>query len=213
MTPETRFAKSPNGRIAYQVIGEGPLDLIFRPDPMVNLENMWEEPNLARFLRNLASFSRLICFDHLGYGVSDPIPPAGKQTAAEFAEDFEFVMQAARSERAAVFGHGTVGRTALCSAAWAPERTSALILCDTSPCLSRQPDYPCGMPNVAFDKLIEDVPLVKDGKLLPDRMQKERVDEDDVMEAAARASEGLERLEQVKYAILERTGHITIVPK
>jgi uncharacterized membrane protein YcaP (DUF421 family) len=66
----------------------------------------------------------------------------------------------------------------------------------------------------SFDNLIEDVPLVilRDGKPLRDRMQKERVDEHDILEAA-RAHEGLERLEQIKYAILERTGQITIVPK
>jgi uncharacterized membrane protein YcaP (DUF421 family) len=66
----------------------------------------------------------------------------------------------------------------------------------------------------SFDKLVEDVPLVilKNGEPIRERMRKERVDEDDIMEAA-RASEGLERLDQIKYAILERTGHITIVPK
>ena len=155
MIPETRYAKGPNGRIAYQVIGEGPLDLIFRPDPLVNLEIMWEEPNLARFLRNLASFSRLICFDSLGYGVSDPLPSSHRQTATEFAEDFEVVMQAAGSERAAIFAHGAAGRPALCQAVRAPEHTLALILGDTFPCLSRQPDYPCGLPKEAFEKLQE----------------------------------------------------------
>ncbi|HEX6571722.1 MAG TPA: YetF domain-containing protein [Steroidobacteraceae bacterium] len=66
----------------------------------------------------------------------------------------------------------------------------------------------------SFDKLVEDVPLVilKNGEPIRERMRKERVDEHDIMEAA-RASEGLERLDQIKYAILERTGHITIVPK
>lgn len=153
MTPETRFAKGPNGRIAYQVIGEGPLDLVFSPDPTVNLETMWEEPNLARFLRNLASFSRLICCDRPGYGVSDPLPSSHRQTSAEFAEDIEVLMQAAGSERAALFAHGA-GRNALCRAARAPERTLALILSNTYSCLSRQPGYPCGLPKDAFENLL-----------------------------------------------------------
>ena len=71
MIPQTRYAKGPHGRIAYQVIGDGPLDLVFRSDGTINLDTMWEEPHLARFLRNLASFSRLICFDPLSVGVSE----------------------------------------------------------------------------------------------------------------------------------------------
>src|SRR5262247_3883758 len=71
--PETQYAKGRDGFVAYQVIGEGPLDLVFIPDWVTNLEIMWEEPSLARFLRRLSSFSRLICFDKRGCGLSDPV--------------------------------------------------------------------------------------------------------------------------------------------
>lgn len=155
--PEIRYAKGPNGRVAYQVIGEGPIDLIFTRDPMVNVEIMWEEPNLARFLRNLASFCRLICHDPLGVGLSDAIPAQHRLTVDEQVQDFEVVMRAAGSERAAILGTGCGGRVAIWQAVHHPAQTSALILCNTWPCLSRQPDYPCGMPREAFERLLANV--------------------------------------------------------
>ena len=75
MIPATRYARNKGGQyVAYQVFGTGDLDLVFIPDWCTNLEVMWEEPTLARFLQRLASFSRVICFDKRGTGVSDPVP-------------------------------------------------------------------------------------------------------------------------------------------
>ena len=75
MVPETRYARNKGGQyVAYQAFGAGDVDVVFIPDWCTNLEVMWEEPTLARFLQRLASFSRVICFDKRGTGVSDPVP-------------------------------------------------------------------------------------------------------------------------------------------
>jgi len=82
---ETRYARSGDLSIAYQVAGEGPFDLVYVPGWVSNIELMWEEPSLARFLERLASFSRLILFDKRGTGLSDPVPPDGLPTLEELA--------------------------------------------------------------------------------------------------------------------------------
>lgn len=129
--PETRYARSKNGNIAYQVVGEGPLDLVFIPWWSTNVDVMWEEPSIARFLERLASFSRLICFDKRGTGVSDALPSTALPTLEEWADDVHIVMDAAGSDRAAIFGHSQGGQMALLFAATHPGKVSALILADT----------------------------------------------------------------------------------
>ena len=78
--PETHYARSRDGSIVYQLSGSGPIDLVFIPWWATNIDVMWEEPSIARFLQRLASFSRLICFDKRGTGVSDPLPLAALPT-------------------------------------------------------------------------------------------------------------------------------------
>jgi len=126
--PVTRYAKSGEVNIAYQVVGEGPNDLVYVPGWVTNVEVMWEEPGLARFLRRLASFSRLITFDKRGVGLSDPVPIGELPTLETRVEDLGAVMDAARSERATLFGHSEGGTTAIASAARYPERVDRLIL-------------------------------------------------------------------------------------
>ncbi len=126
MHPETLYAWSQDGDVAYQAIGNGPLDLVFIPSWLSNLEVMWEEPSLARFLHRLATFSRLLCFDKRGSGVSDPVlatPP----TLERWMEDVRVVMDAAHSERAVLVGCAEGCPMAMLFAATYPERTSALI--------------------------------------------------------------------------------------
>jgi pimeloyl-ACP methyl ester carboxylesterase len=130
-TPETRYAKGRDGFVAYQVIGNGPLDLVFIPDWVTNLDVMWEEPSLARFLRRLSSFSRLICFDKRGCGVSDPVPFDEGLSAESWTDDTRSVLQAVSSERTVMFGHAEGGRIAMLFAATFPEKTSALVLLDS----------------------------------------------------------------------------------
>src|SRR6185369_4046590 len=106
VAPETRFARTRNGCVAYQVVGDGPLGLVFIPSWLSNVDAMWEEPSLARFINSLATFSRLLCFDKRGSGISDPVPLAVLPTLEEWMEDVRAVMEAARLERRAARHRG-----------------------------------------------------------------------------------------------------------
>src|SRR2546427_807749 len=126
MQPKTRYAKSGDVHIAYQVIGDGPLDLVYAPPWIGNMELFWEEPSYARFLKRLASFSRLILFDKRGTGSSDraaEIPIIEQQI-----DDLTSVMDSVGSERAALLGASEGGSLCTLFAATLPERTSALVL-------------------------------------------------------------------------------------
>ncbi|HSS70919.1 MAG TPA: adenylate/guanylate cyclase domain-containing protein [Casimicrobiaceae bacterium] len=142
MPPQTRFTRSGNVHIAYQVVGEGPLDLVYVPGWVSHVELAWEEPALASFLGRLASFSRLILFDKRGTGLSDRVPDAQLPTHEERMDDLRAVMDAAGSERAAIFGFSEGGNLATLFAATYPQRTTALV---TFGCFAKRiwaPDYP-----------------------------------------------------------------------
>ncbi|MGZ8595788.1 MAG: adenylate/guanylate cyclase domain-containing protein [Actinomycetota bacterium] len=132
--PETRFAKAADGvHIAYQVVGEGPVDLVWVMGWTSNVEAMWEEPDLARFLSKLSSFSRLILFDKRGMGLSDRVPETQLPSMETRRDDVRAVMDATGSERAVVFGVSEGGPMAMLFAATYPERTIALVLYGTDP--------------------------------------------------------------------------------
>jgi len=131
VVPQTRYARSKEGNVAYQIVGDGPRDLVFIPWWATNVEIMWEEPTMARFLNRLASFSRLLCFDKRGAGVSDPVPLAALPTLEQWSDDVSTVMEAAGSRRAALLGFAHGGQMAMLFAATYPAQTSALILLDT----------------------------------------------------------------------------------
>jgi class 3 adenylate cyclase len=126
--PTTQYAKSGDINIAYQVLGDGPIDLVYVWGWLSHLDLTWTEPTLATFLRRLASFSRLIMFDKRGTGLSDPIGAA--PTFEERMEDIRVVMDAVGSERAALLGFSEGTAMSALFAATYPERTSALILYD-----------------------------------------------------------------------------------
>ena len=105
--PETRYAKSGGLKIGYQVVGEGPLDLVFVPGLLSHIDLVWGFPAAVRFFRRLTSFSRLIIYDKRGQGVSDP--PAGIPTLEQDMEDLLAVLAAAGAERAALFGFSEGG--------------------------------------------------------------------------------------------------------
>jgi len=152
--PETRYARSKDGHVAYQVVGDGPFDLVFVSGWTSNVDVMWEEPSLAHFLHRLASFGRLLCFDKRGTGVSDPVPLAAPPTLEQWMDDIRAVMDAAGSERAALFGHGIGGgQMSMLFAATYPERSSALVLLDAFARLVRDVDYPYGLTLEQFKKL------------------------------------------------------------
>jgi class 3 adenylate cyclase len=140
--PKTRYARTGGGSIAYQVVGDGPLDLVFIPGYVSNVEYSWEMPGMARALERLASFSRLIVWDKRGTGLSDPVERV--PTLDERAEDLRAVMDAATSERAALFGISEGGPMGLLFAAAHPERTSALVLHGVSPKFSSSAGWEWG---------------------------------------------------------------------
>ncbi|MBD0329870.1 MAG: adenylate/guanylate cyclase domain-containing protein [Thermoleophilia bacterium] len=142
MTPETRYARSGEVNIAYQVVGEGPFDLVYVPGWVSNVELMWEEPAHAHLLRRLASFSRLILFDKRGTGLSDPVPLDRLPTLEQRMDDVRAVMDAAGSERAAIFGSSEGGLMSVLFAATYPERTLALVALAIYAKRLWSPDYP-----------------------------------------------------------------------
>jgi class 3 adenylate cyclase len=140
--PDTRYVKSGDLNIAYQVVGEGPLDLVYVAGWISNIELAWEEPTYARFLRRLASFSRLIMFDKRGTGLSDPVPLDALPTLEERMDDLRAVLEAAGSERTALFGHSEGGNMSVLFAAAHPERTVALATFGIFAKRIWSPDYP-----------------------------------------------------------------------
>jgi class 3 adenylate cyclase len=143
MPPHTQYTLSGDAYIAYQVAGDGPLDLVYVPGWISQVEHYWDEPAVAAYFNRLASFSRLILFDRRGTGLSDPVvnPP----TLEEQMDDVVAVMDAAGSERAAVFAWLEGGAMGALFAATHPERTRALVLYEAMPRMSWAPDYDWAM--------------------------------------------------------------------
>jgi pimeloyl-ACP methyl ester carboxylesterase/class 3 adenylate cyclase len=142
--PRTRYAKSGDINIAYQVMGEGPLDLIVVPGWISNVDMHWEMLGYEAWVRRLTSFARLIVFDKRGCGLSDR--DVGDSTLEERMDDLRAVLDAVGSERAAVLGFSEGGSLAMMFAASNPERVQALALFGTFPCASEVADFPEGEP-------------------------------------------------------------------
>ena len=138
----TRYARSGDVNIAYQVVGAGERDLVYVPGWVSNIEVMWEDPGLARFLNRLASFSRLITFDKRGTGLSDSVPVEDLPTLEVRMDDLRAVMDAVGSERATLFGHSEGGNMCILFAATYPERCDSLILTGSYAARVRRDDYP-----------------------------------------------------------------------
>src|SRR5689334_11751119 len=126
MTAQTSYVLSGDHHIAYQVIGDGPIDVVYVPAWISQSEHYWEHPRAARYFRRLSAFSRLIMRDRRGTGLSDPLPRA--PTLELQMDDVVDVMDAARSDQAALFAQLEGGAMAALFAATHPERTRALIL-------------------------------------------------------------------------------------
>ena len=151
--PETRYARLGGADIAYQVIGDGPVDLVYCRGTQ-HLELLWEHPASAEFLRGLASFGRLVLFDRRGWGASDPFPD-GAPTWEGWADDLAAVLDAVGSERAALFGEMDAGPIFTLFAASRPERTRALVLGNTSARELADVDYPIGRSVEDLDAMVE----------------------------------------------------------
>jgi len=141
--PQTRYARSGDVNIAYQVLGDGPFDVVWVPGGFSHVELNWTIPSRAAFNRRIASFCRLIIFDKRGTGMSDRAE--GIANLETRMDDVRAVMDAAGSERAAVFGTSEGGPMSTLFAATYPERTWALILFASFPRVMRAPDFPWGL--------------------------------------------------------------------
>lgn len=143
--PETHYVQNGDVNIAYQVVGEGDLDIVFVMGWVSHLEYFWEEPHFAQFLNRLASFSRLILFDKRGTGLSDRVPIKDLPTLEQRMDDVRCVMDAVGSERAALVGVSEGGPMCSLFAATYPEKTAALVMIGTYAKRIKDDDYPWGV--------------------------------------------------------------------
>ena len=152
MPPVTRYAKSDDVHIAYQILGEGPTDVLFVPGFVSNVEATWQSLDRSAFFQRLASFCRLILFDKRGTGMSD----RGSQifTLEQRMHDVQAVLDAVDSERATLFGISEGGPMSLLYSATYPERTSALVLYGSYAKRTWAPDYPFGWKNERWDRVL-----------------------------------------------------------
>jgi pimeloyl-ACP methyl ester carboxylesterase/class 3 adenylate cyclase len=154
----TRYAKAPDGvSIAYQVIGDGPRDLVWVPGWVSHVEAAWDEPTMARFFERLASFSRLILFDKRGTGLSDRVPDSALPTLETRMGDLQAVCDAAGSERAALFGVSEGASMCILFAATYPSRTSSIILFGGYARRLVAPDYPWGSSMERFEAFLAEI--------------------------------------------------------
>jgi class 3 adenylate cyclase len=145
--PETRYAKTADGiHIAYQVFGDGPVDILFVMGWVTHIEKMWTEPRFARFYTRLASFGRVMLFDKRGVGLSDRVSEDRLPSLEVRMDDARAVMDAVGSERAVVLGVSEGGPMAMLFAATYPERTIGLVVYGTSACWNNAQDYPWSVP-------------------------------------------------------------------
>jgi pimeloyl-ACP methyl ester carboxylesterase len=149
--PETRYTTAGGLRVAYEVTGTGPPDLVFVPDWLNNVELAWDLPGAARYLERLASFSRLIVFDKRGTGLSDPVPLDALPTLEDWMDDVRAVSDAVGVERPALMGFGGAGPMCMLYAATHPDRVSALVLHQTCARVRQALDYPEGIPDAVAD--------------------------------------------------------------
>jgi class 3 adenylate cyclase/pimeloyl-ACP methyl ester carboxylesterase len=152
--PETHYARSGDVSIAYQVVSEGPFDLVFVPGSVSHVELGWNVPAWAEFYRRLASFSRLIIFDKRGTGMSDRV--AGVPTIETRMDDVRAVMDAVGSDRAAILGLSEGGPMSVAFAATYPERLWALVLCGALIRSLWAPDFPWGYTEEDWDRICEE---------------------------------------------------------
>ena len=140
--PETRYATTADGvHVAYQVIGDGPIDVLFVMGWVTNIEWMWTLPEIRKWFDRMSTFARVLIFDKRGVGLSDRVSVDALPSLEVRMDDARAVMDAAGSERAVVLGHSEGGPMATLFAATYPERTIGLVLFGTSLCWNNAPDY------------------------------------------------------------------------
>jgi len=155
LKPKVRYARSGNVSIAYQVVGDGPTDLVMVFGYVSNLEVTWEEPRLARFLEQLSRYARLIVFDKRGTGLSDRVSEIPSLEVR--MDDVRAVMDAAGSKQAALFGISEGGSMSMLFAATYPERCTGLIMAGSYDCRARTEAEPWGLSPEQFDAWIKSI--------------------------------------------------------
>lgn len=155
MQPETGYALLGDQRIAYQLIGDGPVDLLIAPSWFSAFDIEWEEPSIRRFLEELAAFARVIRLDRRGSGASDRLGPDSLPVWEGFAEDIRCVMDEVGSESAVIYADGDAGPLGLLFAATHPERVRGLVLFNTSARFLADEDYPIGLSAEMADQFTD----------------------------------------------------------
>lgn len=160
MYPQTRYARSHGGDVAYQVIGEGPVDLLYCGGLLSHLELVWDYPEAERYLMRMASFARVILMDRRGVGCSEALPSDGMPTLDEWTDDLLAVLDDAGSETAAIFVERDAAALGIVLAARSPERVRALVLGNATACLRADKHFRDGLPAKAINQLVE---LIRSG--------------------------------------------------
>jgi class 3 adenylate cyclase len=155
--PETKYVAVDGADVAYQVVGDGPVDLLYFAGLGSHVDLLWDYPPSAAFFGKLASFSRLILFDRRGAGASDAVPHTTISTWDAWSDDARAVLDAAGASDAAIFAESDAGPTAVMFAATHPERVQALVLANTTARYLRDDDYPMGIPPEAVDVMVEGI--------------------------------------------------------
>ena len=153
--PKTKYARAGDINIAYQVVGDGPVDILYAQGWLTNIEYAWESPDYARFLNKLGRFSRLIFFDKRGTGMSDR--EVGVPTLEQRAEDIKAVLDAVGSEKAVLYGASEGGNMSTLFAATYPERVSHLVLFGCEARRAWAPDWPLGLKRDVFEASVRDL--------------------------------------------------------
>src|ERR1700739_1307180 len=153
--PQTVYARDGDTHLAYQIVADGGSDLLFVPTATFPIDLLWDEPTVARHLRRLASFSRLIMTDLLGMGSSDAVPIQDLPAMQAWTDGLVAVLDAVGSQCASVFAMSESGLPAMLLAATHPQRVRSLVLWSPYARYLRADDYPCGMPEPTFSRYVD----------------------------------------------------------
>ncbi|TDU25861.1 class 3 adenylate cyclase [Panacagrimonas perspica] len=151
--PQTRYATAAGAQIAYQTLGAGPIDLVFIGGQLTQIDLIWDLPEMERFLRRLANFSRVILFDRRGAGISDPLAAGDTPDAEHWAADLLCVLDAVKATQVALLAERDACAVAFHLAAHHPQRIASLVLGNPSARFSVAPDYPEGEPEASAEQL------------------------------------------------------------
>ena len=184
--PEIQYVTIGDADVAYQVIGEGPRDVLFCNSLGGHVDLLWQIPQGAKFLSDLSAFSRVLHMDRRGSGASDAVPLKAIPTWEELAEDISGVLDAAQCEVAHLMGINEVGPIAVLFAAMHPERVGSLILVNTAARYMEAPDYPIGVSPAALDTIFDLLTSTWGSDAFAAATNPNRVDDREFIKTAAR---------------------------